>query len=412
MRSTPSPAPSRQRLLESESGFSLPEMLVAAGIMVTVIGAVFTVMNPAQGTYRTQPEVADLQQRLRIGADALSKDIVMAGGGMYVGGMTGALSNYFAPMMPYRFTDPSAGVYFRPAAGAVDASDAISFFFVPTTGAQTTIDEDMPQPSSELKVNPQANCPPAKAEQLCGFFDGMQTMIFDDTGSFDPLIITQVQPQALHLQHKNPLSKSYQKGAVIASVSMRSYYLKTDDATKTYQLRMFNGNATDLPLVDNVIKLEIEYWGESKAPVLLPNKSLSDPVGPYATYGPKPPALGVDNAHDTWGAGENCVYQVQGGKQVPRLPDINNGVGQVRLTQAMLTDGPWCPDATSTFRYDADLLRIRRVRIKLRVMAPTELRGPAGPLFSRAGTSSAGQHFVPDQEVSFDITPRNLNLGR
>jgi hypothetical protein len=63
-------------------------------------------------------------------------------------------------------------------------------------------------------------------------------------------------------------------------------------------------------------------------------------------------------------------------------------------------------------RYDADLLRIRRVRIKLRVQAPTEFRGPAGTLFRRAGTSSYGQHYVPDQEVAFDITPRNMNLGR
>jgi hypothetical protein len=40
------------------------------------------------------------------------------------------------------------------------------------------------------------------------------------------------------------------------------------------------------------------------------------------------------------------------------------------------------------------------------------MRGPAGTLFHRAGTSGAGQHYVPDQEISFDITPRNMNLGR
>ena len=397
--------------LRSESGFSLPEMLVAAAIMVTVVGAVFTVMNPAQGTYRTQPEVSDLQQRLRIGTDMLSKDIVMAGAGVYTGGMTGALANYFAPVYPFRLADPSSGIYFRAAAGAADATDAISFFYIPSTGAQTTISEDMPQPSSELKVNPQPNCPPAKLEQLCGFYDGMQTMIFDDTGSWDPLIITQVQPAALHLQHKNPLSKRYQKGAVVVMVALRTYYLLTDDATKTYQLRMFDG-INDLPLVDNVVKLEFEYYGEGRAPVLLPNKSLTDPVGPYTTYGPKPPALGVDNANDTWGAGENCVHQVLGGVHVPRLPDLANGVSQVRLTQAMLTDGPWCPDAATVQRYDADMLRLRRIRIKLRVQAPSDLRGPAGVLFRRAGTNSAGQHFVPDQELAFDITPRNLNLGR
>ena len=55
---------------------------------------------------------------------------------------------------------------------------------------------------------------------------------------------------------------------------------------------------------------------------------------------------------------------------------------------------------------------LRRIRIKLRVQAPSDLRGPAGVLFRRAGTNSAGQHFVPDQELAFDITPRNLNLGR
>jgi hypothetical protein len=119
----------------------------------------------------------------------------------------------------------------------------------------------------------------------------------------------------------------------------------------------------------------------------------------------------VDNKNDTWGAGENCVYAVQNGQQLPRLPNLANGFGQVKLTQALLTDGPWCPDANNVMRYDADLLRVRRIRIKVRMQAPSEMRGPAGALFQRAGTSGA-QQFVPDQEISFDITPRNMNLGR
>jgi hypothetical protein len=397
--------------LRSESGFSLPEMLIAAAIMVTVIGTVFSVLNPSQGTYRTQPEVSDLQQRLRVATDTLNKDLVMAGGGAYAGGMTGALSNYFAPVMPYRFGDPSAGIYFRLASGAVDASDAISLFYVPQTAAQTTIREDMPQPSSELKVEAQANCPPQKTEQLCGFKNGMRAIIFDDSGAWDPMTITLVQDAALHLQHKDPLSKSYNVGAVITQASTFTYYLKTDDATNTYELRLDDG-LNDLPVADNVVRLEIEYYGDPRAPVLLPNKSLSDPVGPYTTYGPKPPALGVDNKNDTWAAGENCVYAVAGGVHVPRLPNLAAGVGNIKLTQATLSDGPWCPDDTSVMRYDADLLRIRRVRIKLRVQAPMQFRGPAGTLFRKGGNSGAGQHYVPDQEVAFDITPRNLNLGR
>jgi len=398
--------------VRSEQGFSLAEMLVASAIMLTVTGAVFTLMNPSAGTYRTQPEFSDMQQRLRVGVDMLSKDVVMAGAGVYAGGVTGALYNYFAPIMPYRLAgDPASGIYFRAAQGAVDAADAITFFYIPPTASQTTIREDMPQPSSELKVNAQANCPPTKSQQLCGFKKGMRAIIFDHTGAWDPLTITEVQDQALHLQHKDDLSKRYGEGAVIAQAATVTYYLNTDVATKTYELRHSDGE-TDLPVVDNVVKLEFEFYGEPRAPILLPNKSLTDPMGPYTTYGPKPPLLGVDYTGDSWGAGENCLFAVQGGQHVPRLPNLANDSSLMRLTQEMLTDGPWCPDGTNVFRYDADLLRIRRVRVKLRVQAPSAFRGPASTLFRRAGTSSAGQHFVPDQELAFDVTPRNMNLGR
>jgi hypothetical protein len=33
-------------------------------------------------------------------------------------------------------------------------------------------------------------------------------------------------------------------------------------------------------------------------------------------------------------------------------------------------------------------------------------------LFTRAGTGRLSDRLVPDQGVQFDITPRNLNLGR
>ena len=40
------------------------------------------------------------------------------------------------------------------------------------------------------------------------------------------------------------------------------------------------------------------------------------------------------------------------------------------------------------------------------------LRGPAGVLFRHGGRSSSGERFIPDQEVRFDVSPRNMNLGR
>ena len=89
----------------STHGFTIMEMLIATGIMMTVTGAVFTLMNPTQGTYKAQPEVSDMQQRMRVGADMLTKDLIMAGAGTYMGTSAGALYNYFSPIMPCRVGD-------------------------------------------------------------------------------------------------------------------------------------------------------------------------------------------------------------------------------------------------------------------------------------------------------------------
>ena len=243
----------------------------------------------------------------------------------------------------------------------------------------------------------------------------MRVLIMDVDGTWDYTTITNVQNEALHLQHSDKLSGAYDSGqAQITEVAAHTYYLKTDLATNTYQLMHYDGTANpDTPIVDNVVKLQFSYYGDPQPPNVIPGKSMTDTVGPWTTYGPKPPALGVNNANDSWPAGENCTIMVSNGQQVARLPVLSANEGQVLLTQAQLTDGPWCPDDARADRFDADLLRIRKVRVDLRVQsALASLRGPAGILFTRAGTSSSSQRYVPDQEVRFDITPRNLNLGR
>jgi len=110
------------------------------------------------------------------------------------------------------------------------------------------------------------------------------------------------------------------------------------------------------------------------------------------------------------------VFQIdlESGEQVPRLSALGDGASTlVRLSAADLTDGPWCPDATAANRWDADLLRIRKIVVTMRVEAALDaLRGPAGVLFVRPGTSRGGHAWVPDQEIRFQVSPRNLNGGR
>ena len=83
------------------------------------------------------------------------------------------------------------------------------------------------------------------------------------------------------------------------------------------------------------------------------------------------------------------------------------------LSAAQLTDGPWCPDAANANRWDADLLRIRRLAVTIRVeSALSALRGPAGVLFVNGGSSRQPSRWAPDQEIRLQVSPRNMGLAR
>jgi prepilin-type N-terminal cleavage/methylation domain-containing protein len=229
-------------------GFTLIELLVSTAITLGLMATLFGLTSPAQGMFDAQPELSDMQQRLRAGVDALTKDLLMAQ----------------LPVMPYRVgrrnPDPALGIFFRP--------DTISVVSVPWQEEE---------------------------------------------------------------------------------IRSHTYYLRSDVAAGVFQLRHYDGAATDLPVVDHVVKLEFEYFGAD----------------------------------------------------------------QMRLDPSRLQDGPWYPDGGDANRFDADLLSIRRVRVVLRVQAArAALRGPAGVLFVHGGTAVSRERYLPDREIRFDVSPRNLNLAR
>jgi hypothetical protein len=105
----------------------------------------------------------------------------------------------------------------------------------------------------------------------------------------------------------------------------------------------------------------------------------------------------------------NCLYDVSGNLVLPVLAATEGSLAA--LSAAQLSNGPYCGAGDNQF--DADLLRIRKVRVTLRVQAasPT-LRGTSTALFMNPGTAQGGDRYVPDYRLSFDISPRNLNLAR
>jgi type II secretory pathway pseudopilin PulG len=189
-----------------------------------------------------------------------------------------------------------------------------------------------------------------------------------------------------------------------------TYWLKTDDATATYQLTAADTTTgVDVPVVDHVVALAFEYYGDPQPPTM--RKPLADPVGPWTTYGPKP----ASSAAAPFDAGENCVFFNDGSQTPqPRLAVLGPASASlVALTSAQLTDGPWCPNAGAADRWDADLLRIRSIAVRVRVQAAlATLRGPASALFIHGGTSRSGHRWLPDLEIRFQVSPRNLNIVR
>ncbi|MET0213303.1 MAG: hypothetical protein ABW292_09890 [Vicinamibacterales bacterium] len=386
-------------------GFSLVELLVMMGVALALVASALTVVNRMQLSFATEGERSDMQQRLRVASDALVRDLAMAGAGAYQGAHIGPLNSYLASVLPFR-----SGATKADPPGAF-STDTISVLFVPpATAAQSTIAQPFQAQSGSISINLDPGCPPI--DNVCGFAVGMDVMIYDATASYDTFRIISVQPGSVQMQHTmTDGSHLYATGSKIVEVASHTYYLKADPASDTYQLMHYDGVNSDAAVVDHVIAMEFEYYGEAAPPVFV--KPPTEPVGPWTTYGPRPPGSGAPTEYPP---GENCLFQLDAtGIPIPRLTFLGaeGETALVRLTATQLTDGPWCPDAVSPHRYDADLLRIRRIAVRLRFETPQiALRGPAGVLFSRGGSSRDATRWVPDAEIRFDVSPKNLNLAR
>jgi type II secretory pathway pseudopilin PulG len=348
-------------------GYMLIELLVVASIVCTVLAVVLRVCATAQNTVRTHGDSTDLQQRLRVAVEAIRRDLAAAGAGLSRGFPGGPLVDAFAPILPAR-----SGLLGADAEMSYHA-DRITALFVPAQASQTRLSGRMPAESGPLQVDGGAvGCPP---DGTCGFRAGDRVLIYSPDGGdgvHDIFTLSAVDASASFLIPPGPLSRRYDAGARVATIVQRVYYL---DRTGR-RLMMYDGDRSDVPVIDHVVDLRFTYYG--------------DPSPTSVT----PPS----------GGGSNCAYAA-GTPPVPLLQDLG-GAALVPLTAAQLTDGPWC--GQSPGRFDADLLRVRRIGVALRLEAEgAEFRG-AGAAFANRGTSLDAERYVPDVQVTFDVAPRNL----
>jgi hypothetical protein len=365
-----------------------------------VVAGVFAVVQPAQGVFAIEPERADMQQRLRLAVETLTRDLSMAGSGLYLVPPTGSLMHAFPPLLPFRVDPGRVG-------DAMIATDVVTIVAVPTTAAQTTLAADLLPGVLTLQAVAEPGC--TIGTLLCGFSAGVTVAIYDGAGNFDLFTVGSVADDVAQItlvaRPAAARSTTYPSGSTIVEVHETTYSLKQDAASQTFQLMVADGPAgSDLPVLDHIVGLSFDYDAEP-APPLFKHGA--------ASYGPSPPPAGTQTS--AYPAGENCLFYRDpvGAEPLPRLSVLGAGTAPVPLPSALMSDGPWCPDETSTNRWDADLLRIRRVRVTVRVEAAlASLRGPAGLLFANGGSATPSVRWAPDQQIRFTVSPRNLNVSR
>jgi hypothetical protein len=235
----------------------------------------------------------------------------------------------------------------------------------------------------------------------------MTVLVYGPSGAFDTFTVLSVTGAVGQLKANRPggsLSTTYGAGLPVAEVVQFTYYLKTAP-TGDNQLMRYDGTVNaGVPVVDHVVDLRFEYLGEPRPPRVI--RPVTEPDGPWTTYGPRPPLPYTDN----------CIFAFDSaiGAYLSTLGNLDSEAALVPLTATELSDGDiWCPNAADPRRYDADLLRIRAVTVTARVQsAIPSFRGPAGPLFWNAGTSTHAARLLPDQEVRFQASIRNVGMTR
>jgi type II secretory pathway pseudopilin PulG len=377
-------------------GFSLVEILVATAVTLSVAAAVLAAVAPSQSAFTVQTETSDMQQRLRVATDALRRELEGAGAGPSSGPFEGPTHRVFAGVLPHRI-----GVL--PGPGHVEG-EVLSILTVPATFAQTTLASPLMPGATAALIQLDPGCP--LGVPACGFTVGMTVAVFDGTGALDVFRVTGVDGVRAALEPANERSlRVYGAGSGIAEIHVRTLSRQRDAAGLDQLVRESSFGAA-VPIADHVVGLGFELFADPEPP----RTRLGDAGEVETTYGPAPPAAGEQQAPHP--PGENCIFAWAGSVHVPKLPTLVPIDGPlVKLTEAQLSDGPWCPDAVHPLRFDADLFRVRRVSARVRVQsAIAALRGPIGPMFVHGGSASDPGRFLPDIEGRVTVSPINLLL--
>ena len=345
----------------------LLEIVISAAIVLTLLGAVFSLLDPAQGAVASQPQAVDMQQRGRAAFAELQRDLLMAGSGTGPGSRT-ALSWLRAPVSPGGMGGP------RWAAPRSDG-ERIAIFYSPPGGSGAHLASEVPAGAREapVSVTPGPGC---RRPPRCGVDGPGSALVFDPRGRSELFRVTRARGSAITLRRLgSDAGTAFAPGASVVPVAIRGYVLDR----RRGQLRRHGGTAFTLPVLDGVVDLSVRYFG-GPLPVPTPASSVRDAAERLAAP---------------------CLVAAAGAGRPPGEP----AAPMRELEVEELTDGPWCGGGTA---FDIDLFRVRRVRlaVRLRVVDDGWRRGLLSPGPADRQGRNGG---VPDLTVRFDVAPRSLS---
>lgn len=371
----------------SQRGFTLVELLVATVVMVITAGVIAALAEPLRHAFDRSFGTGEITMAGRASVAVLIGEARDAGSGVVLGEHLQTIGDLIPVLIPSRSLDDRR---------VLAPFGAITM--VRATGGQGVLRHRVLDGAVLVRLDADAPC--LDQDDVCGFEPGDAAVIYDRARA-ETVSIKAVNVGVPAVVLAAPLRRAFERGAFIAEIERTTYGIRALPDGSTRLVRLSAGGR-ELPVVDHVIELEVSLWATTVPP--MPGAGPGD----FPSYGPSPPPLGTDDGRDSWPEGENCTLAIDGnGALTARLPVLGDAGSLVDIAANSVSDGPWCPDQIDLEAFDADLLRIRRLDIRLRVEAASaELRGPAGRLFRRPGTATHAVRWIPDIELSASVALR------
>jgi hypothetical protein len=377
----------------SARGFTLVELLIASTLTVLVLASALTMAAAARRALDVEPAALDTVRRMREGVAALSGVLAGAGAGPGIGDPSLALGSSVPLVRPLTSLTGAAGPVFTAL-----------WVLRGTAGGAGRVAQPQPGPGGSLTLD-RAGSGCARTPVVCGFDVEDVAVIFDSRGHSDVFEIAAVSEGLGRIPPRQPLAYTYTTGAsVMAARADRFGLMPQADGSQALTRITFAGARE--PMVDGVVELVFQTWGRAAAPDV--RDAVSGPG--LAQYGLHPlPPLDAD-PDGVFPDGVHCMTARTGAAPVSRLASHPPGAdGLTQFAPEDFSDGPWCAFDGAPGAYDADLFRLQRVDIRLRVeVQSAEFRGPAGRLFTRGGTATRNTpRWVLDRAVVASVA-----LGR